>query len=124
MTSNINSLAALLEASYGVRTDSRANPLVTQVGASATKILAYNPRRVGLIVVNNHGSQSIRVAPSKDVSATKGIVLGPSGGAISLTWDRDFELVAQEFYAIASGAATDIYILETMILANPDSKEV
>jgi hypothetical protein len=83
------------------------------VGVSVVEILSSNPNRVSILIVNL-SLNNLYISPQNDVSATKGIYIAPSGGAITLQWDRDFELVSQPFFAIASGAASDVFILENI----------
>ena len=118
----IRSLHDLLQTAYGVKTVSRENHVVSQVGVIATKIASNNPRRVGLVIVNHSAGATIRIAPSKDISSTRGIALAGSGAAVALRWDQDFDTVADEWYAISSAAASDIYVLEIMIESNTDTE--
>lgn len=114
----VNSLRSLLEASYGVRTTERVNPVTGTVAVTATRIAQNNPRRVGLVVTNT-GAASITISPDKSVSLTTGVILPANGSSISMSWDRDFELLSKEWYAIANGAPSSVYVLEIFILSNP-----
>lgn len=107
------SLAELTMSIYGIKTTPRINPLVSSVGASVTKIMNNNPNRVSFIIVNL-SANIMYISPENDVSSSKGIILAASGGSFIVQWDRDFELVSHEWYCIAGGAASSIYILENI----------
>ncbi len=107
----MRNLADLLENLYGVHTTYRENPVTATLGVASGQILPYNPKRVGFIVVNL-SPNSVYVAPKNTVSITSGIYLAANGGSLSLVWDRDFELCANDWYGIATGAGSAIYLLE------------
>jgi len=106
-------LSDLLQNLYGIKTFPQINKTVSQVGSSAVQIMSANPNRVSFLVVNL-STNNLFISPQNDVSSTKGIYIAPSGGSITIQWDRDFELVSQPFFAIAAGAASDVYILENI----------
>lgn len=108
-------LYQLLQAHYGVKTSFNINPLVAQAETTITKVLAHNPNRVGLLITNA-GANTIYLSPKNTVSVGTGIVLVPNGGGISFSWLEDFEFVANEFYAIADGAASVMTIIEVVTL--------
>lgn len=104
-------LRELLQTAYGVKTAINVNPEVAQVETTVTKILSYNPNRLG-IVISVIGAANVLVAPDNNVSLTRGILLNAAGGSYTLEWDTDFEAVSNEWFAIASGAASAIYVQE------------
>jgi len=104
-------LSQLLQERFGVKTTYRENPKVSTVGVTAVQIVSYNPNRLGLVVINL-STNNMYVSPWLDVSSTKGILLAPLGGSLSLIWDEDYEFTANEFYAVAAAAASAIYCLE------------
>lgn len=106
-------LHQMVEALFGVKTYPRENPETNSVGTDAVRILQENPRRLSFQVVNL-SANSLYIAPTNQVSSTRGIFLAANGGIVSLIWDRDFELCSHEWYAVASGAASDIYVLENV----------
>jgi hypothetical protein len=106
-------LSDLLQNLYGVKSFPQVNKKVNQVGVSAIEIMSSNPNRVSFLVVNL-SANNLFISPENDVSSTKGIYIAPNGGSITVQWDRDFELVSQPFYAIAGGAASDVFILENI----------
>ncbi len=108
-------VADLLEKQYGVKTTYNVNPLVNQVAATKTRVLDMNPRRVSFALINL-GVVFITLSPDPDVSLTRGIYLVPNGGTLGMVWTEDFEMTTMEYFAIANGAASDIYVLETLLL--------
>jgi hypothetical protein len=108
-------LSQLLEGLYGIKTTNRINPYIDTVSTSATKFLANNPNRVSFIIVNM-SANSLYISPLADVSTTKGIFIASNGGYAIFTWDRDFELVSQEWWCIGSAVGTTIYTLENITL--------
>ncbi len=103
----------LLEEHFGVKTSYNENPEVIQVEVTVTKVFAYNPNRLGLVIINTSGFP-ILVGYKNDVSVGNGILLVANGGSLSLIWNEDFELVASEVFAIADGGAATIYSNETV----------
>lgn len=103
----------MLKANFGVSTTYNINPIVGQVLTSVTKILSYNPNRLGLVIVNN-GAVSIYISPVNIVTVGSGLILVPGGGSITFKWDVDFELVSLEYFGIADGAASNIFIMEVV----------
>lgn len=104
-------LHQLLTSQYGLKTSENINPLVDSVAVAVTKICSFNPNRMGLVIVNT-GSANIYVSPSGTVAVGKGTLLTSGGGSMSFVWDEDFELVAHDFYSIADGAPSTIYLME------------
>ena len=108
---NSLSLFQMIEALFGIRTVHHENPVTDNVDIAVTNILSGNPRRVGFVVFNL-SANTIFIAPSNIVSATRGIYLAPNGGSASLVWDRDFEIICMPWYAAASADTSVVYILE------------
>lgn len=104
-------LYELIQAHFGIKTTYHVNPLVAQVAATVTKIVSVNPNRLGLVIVNS-GANRIYLSPLNTVAVGAGIVLVPTGGAISFKWDIDFELVTSEFYGIGDGGVSNIHCVE------------
>lgn len=113
MANSVKSLRDMIMAVYGVTTVSATNQIISQVQTSVTRLCKINPRRVGLVIANN-GSNTFYILNRNDVSTTKGIPVGP-GGAVSYIWEHDFETLADEWYGIANGAASDCTIYEVII---------
>jgi hypothetical protein len=108
------SVAALLEAKYGVRLLERENPEVTAVGVAAVTILKNHPGRVAFILINL-SANNLYVAPNAAVSTSLGVFVPPGGGMLSSSMEDDFTLPTREWWAIAGGAASAIYLLSLEI---------
>lgn len=104
-------LHQLLQAHFGLKTTFHENPLVSQVQTTATKVIAANPNRLGL-VITNAGGNTVYLSTKNTVAVGAGMVLVPNGGAVSFKWDIDFGLVTSEFWGIASGAASNVNVIE------------
>jgi len=106
-------LSELLIERFKLKTRSLVNPLVAAVGVAAIPIALNHPDRVGLVIVNL-SANIIYISPLPNVALLVGIRLDPNGGSVSLAWDEDFELVSHDWYGIATGAASAVFILETI----------
>lgn len=107
----MGALAEYTNKRWGVKTRSVENPVTDTANAGVTRILSNNPDRFEALIVN-YDAVLMRVAPSVDVSVTRGIPLDPAGGFTVLAADSDGELVGQEWF-IYSAAGGTIYVLET-----------
>ena len=107
----MGALATYIEKKWGVKTRSIANPVTDTANAGVTRILRNNPDRFEAVIVN-YDAVLMRVAPSKDVSATFGVPLDPAGGFTVISADDDGELVGQEWFMYSAAGGT-IYVLET-----------
>ena len=106
-------VSELLDNTYGTKTTYGKNPETDNVTTDKTKILAYNPRRVSFVLINL-GAYPVTVGPDSDISPTKGIYLVPHGGTLSMVWTEDFEMPTFEWYGIADGGTSEIYVLEVL----------
>lgn len=106
-------LSQMLVDLYGVKSTHHLSNSGFTVGVAITNIIKANPNRLSFLIVNLSGN-ALYISPRPDVSAVQGIYVAPNGGNIQLTWDKDFELVSQEYFAIASGANSQIFILENI----------
>lgn len=97
----------------GVNTFTRINPEVAAVGVTSITVVKANPNRLGLTIINL-SANVLYLTPQSPASATNGIYLGANGGMLSLNYRDDLELVGQEWYGIATGAASAIHVLETV----------
>lgn len=108
------SVRSLLERLYGTRFTPNENPVTTTVGTSATAIMRKNPSRVGFLVVNQ-SLNNVWIRPNFPASTVLGGRLDPNGGNASALWLYDGEVVSSEWFAIADGAGSSVYVLETVI---------
>jgi len=114
-------LHEMLSALYGIKSYPHENSLLfdpatgfDRVGVVAARILTNNPQRVSFQVVNL-SANIVYVGLTNQVAATHGIRLAPNGGLMSATWNIDFEECSHEWWAIATVAASDIYVLRNLI---------
>jgi hypothetical protein len=96
---------------FGFRTRLIENPLVSSVGTSAAKVLNNNPDRIGWLIINL-SANTLYIAYSPDVSSSKGIQIAANGGTASSIVTEDGEAVANEVWAVATGANSSIYVVE------------
>jgi len=106
-------LSAAIEREIGVPTEPRINPDTGSVGTSIVRILPPNPNRFGFVILNL-GTAAVYISPARDVSATAGIRLAPTGGSFAVSWRDDFHLAGWDWYAIADAAAQSIFVLEVV----------
>lgn len=113
----VSSAADLIRQRLGAPTYPEDNRLTSTVGVAAQQVLKQSPARVWLLIVNLSASD-IYVAPFPDVSTSKGILLSPAGGSLSLNYVDDMDLVSVAWFAIATGAASNVLIEELLIDSN------
>ncbi len=106
-------LADLLEARFGVKTEAADNRFGTTIGTSVARVLPNDPKRLGAVIVNL-SAVAVFIGPFRDVSASKGIRLAPSGGSFSLIWDEDFDVTGWEWFAVADAAASAVLTIEVL----------
>lgn len=104
-------LSDLLLDRFKVKTETLVNHLVAAVGVAAIPVLLNHPDRLGFVMINL-SANIVYISPLPTVLATAGIMLAANGGAVSMVWDEDFELVSHEWYGIATGAASAVFITE------------
>jgi hypothetical protein len=106
-------LSAAITREIGVETEPRINPDTGSVGTSVVRVLPGNPNRFAFVVINL-GTAAVYLRPDRDVSASAGIRLAPSGGSFAANWREDFHIVGWDWYAIADAAAQSIFVLEVV----------
>jgi len=87
------------------------NPVTNTVGTTATEILRNNPDRIFWMVINTSVNKGY-IGWDKDVSASRGIPISPSGGYVSASIEEDGELVIHPVWAINENAQGTYYIVE------------
>jgi hypothetical protein len=78
---------------------------------AATSILPNNGDRVGVVIVNLSTS-TVYISFNSAVNATNGILLGPSGGSLSLEVTEDFTLPSRQLWGYCVNATAQLYVLE------------
>lgn len=104
----------LLLARFGLQTFDRETS--AQAGVAASQLMRQNPYRLGFVLVNMSIGNNLYIRPRRPPSSTVGIPLGP-GEWRSMIYDEDFSLVNQEWFIIASAAASDFYLLEVLTIS-------
>jgi hypothetical protein len=89
----------------------RENPPSQLIGLTAVKVLNADPRR-RTILFANFSANLILVSMFPTVATSGGIPLAANFGAVSLLWWEDGRMVQEAWFAAASGANSQIYILE------------
>ena len=103
----------LLETELGTATRPNENPESSQMGTSEARILRNNPNRIQFILVNL-SINAMYILPKSGVSATKGIRIPSGGGAVTVWWKEDADMVSYEWFGIASGAGSDYLLIESL----------
>lgn len=104
-------LTDLLRDRFHVKTRELINPVIAAVGVAAIPVIRNNPDRLGFVFINL-SANIVYISPAPGVLATAGIRLDANGGMVSMVWDEDFELVSHEWYGIATGAGSAIFVSE------------
>ena len=110
----ITTVQALLDQRFGIRTETRDDPLVSQVETTLTQVLLPNPSRVGFTFVNL-GANPIFLMSDAGVASTRGIRINATGGSAQVLFDEDFARVAYGWFAIATGGASACTLQEVLI---------
>jgi hypothetical protein len=114
----VGKLADLLAEKFGGPIDGLFNRELTIAGTTAARVFRLDADRIGAVLVNLSPAK-LFAGPFRDVSATKGFLLGPNGGQLVLTFDDDFLLCGAEWYVLASKANSRIFTLELIAQAAP-----
>jgi hypothetical protein len=115
MAETIKSLGDYLRVKFGAAVTYNVNPVVSSIGTTITEIARHNPRRLGLTIVNL-SSNTLYVAPDNSVSSSRSILLPSNGGGLSLSADDDFILPMVNWFAVASGASSAVYVIEVVLV--------
>ena len=107
-------IQALIDQLFGISTETRDNPLVTQAEVTVTRVLNANPSRLGFTLVNL-GANVVYLWSDAAVSTTRGVRLSGSGGTATAKYDEDFSRVGYSWYAIADGGVSAIALQEVLI---------
>jgi hypothetical protein len=108
-------LAEYCEKRFGRKVKVNINPIVSSIGTSSTRVLYNNPDRLAWIIVNLSANE-VYIGWNTGVSSTSGIRLDANGGNVVCLADEDLELVGYEVYAVATGANSNIFVLEVVAL--------
>lgn len=110
--SQLNGIAAEWCArEYGGRFQATETP--GTVGTTSARLVQNNPERVNLLVINL-SVNTVYLRPISPATAAAGIVLAPNGGSFSTNMMDDLVLPSYAYHAIASGAASDVLVIEVV----------
>ena len=87
-----------------------AKSTIIQLGLTIVEVCPNDSERLSLVFVNLGGGV-VYLAPDPSVSATRGIVIGPSGGSVSMTERDDTLMPTLQWFGLSTLAATDCYLL-------------
>jgi hypothetical protein len=104
----------LLTQQLGVRSQPGPESGTYSVGVAVSKVISNNPTRVGLTFINN-SANTIWLWITNNFGASQGIFLSANGGVIALNWRDDMTLIPNDWYAIASAAASSLQVLEVVV---------
>jgi len=104
----------LVAARLGARIIHFINRTASTVGLVPSQILRQTPARVSLLIVNL-GVNDIYIAPDGLVSASRGILLSPGGGSLSMNYLEDMDLVSLEWFSVCAGLANPIMTFELLL---------
>ena len=104
-------LQDILDKRFGVKTRPVEGDPATQVGTTAALLVRNNPNRLALLVVNL-SANIIYLGLTQGVASTQGIRLTANGGSAAFTPESDFIAPSWAWWAVASGANSDVYVME------------
>lgn len=114
MASLVKSLHDMINNLFGVNTVSRITAPLTGAAGAAVQIAPNNPRRLALTIVNL-SANVCWVGLSNQVGAANGIWLTGNGGSVTLKWDTDFEMTANEWWSVSVAGGDQLHVMEQMI---------
>ena len=109
MTTRTN-LPTLLEREFGATIRTVTDPVVSSVGTTTVEFLRQDPNRVAFLVINM-GDSDLYLGLGPDVSADKGIVLGSSGGSMSVHYKEDGDLPGRSWWILSSSGTINFHTM-------------
>jgi hypothetical protein len=107
-------LQELLEQRLGAETFARISDAGFTVGTTAARLIPQDPNRVGFWIVNL-SLNNVFIGPFVTPSITRGVLVGPNGGNVIVTFQEDLSVTGWEWSAIADGAASAVLTVEYLI---------
>jgi len=104
------SVQAYVEKELGFPTRAIENPVTNTVGTTATLVLRNNPDRFQFLIVNL-STYDVYASFTKEVSASRGILIPSGGGYLIMHAREDGEAVTYEIWCIAIGGSAPIYVV-------------
>lgn len=105
---------AIIEREIGSGVTVRETAVGVTVSQTPAQILPPDPTRLAFTFINL-SVNAIHVGMREQVAATQGIFVQPSGGSLVMNWRDDLILPTREYFAIASGADSAIYLIEVLL---------
>lgn len=109
MTTRTN-LPTLLEREFGATIRTITDPVVSSVGTSAVEFLRQDPNRVAFLIVNL-GVSDLYVGLGPDVASTKGIIIGNSGGSMSVNYKEDGDLPGRSWWILSASGTVNFHTM-------------
>ena len=106
----------LVQERLGTKTRTNDVPVTTSVGTASVVVLRQDPTRLAAVFVNL-SANNIFIKPGGAAATSSGIRLNSNGGSAIFVVEDTFTLAGSEWNAIASGASSDIYILEVISIS-------
>ena len=100
--------AEFIEAKYGGHTAETVD--VVSVGVVQATVLRNDPERVFALFVNL-SPNTIFIGFDQLVGAARGILLPANGGSYQVDVEEDFTIPIRAHFALASAAASNLYVL-------------
>ena len=100
--------AEFIEKKYGGATAETVT--VESVGITQSRILRNDPERVFALLVNL-SANTIFVGYDQLVGSARGILLPSNGGSYQVDVEEDFTVPIRSLFALATGAASNLYVL-------------
>lgn len=105
------SLHKLIDQRFGLRTRGVPNPDNVQQSTTVGLILRNNSSRLAATIINL-GTNPVFMTPDSAPSTSRGIRIGPNGGAVTLLWDEDFNVTGMEWFGVTDAGTSDLFVLE------------
>jgi len=83
---------------------------VNSVGVTQGQLFGNDPER-GMVLLVNLSVNTIYIGFDPQVSSARGITLGANGGSYNVIIKNDFQLPSMAMYAIATGAASNLFTM-------------
>lgn len=96
---------------------------VESVGTSAAEVLRNDPDRVFALLVNL-STNTMYVGFDQGVGASRGVILASNGGSYQVDVEEDMTLPTRSMFALATGAASSLYVLTLRRLSDVAADEV
>ena len=110
----MTSLHNLIDDRFGVRTRAVLNPNNVQQSTAVGLVLRNDSSRLAATIVNL-GANPVFITPDSAPATSRGIRISPSGGAVTLIWDEDFNLTGMEWSGVTDAGTSDLFVVEVLV---------